>query len=467
MAISPSSGLNPESMRRLAGFGMLEHGDSYVFRPWNEAEIPEIFNLARKRGRRVVLRGMGRSYGDASVAQEAIALDIRRMNRVLDWNPESGILRIEAGATIEEVWRYVIEDGYWPPVVPGTMKPTLAGALAMNVHGKNNLHNGTLGEHVVSLRFLTPDGKFHHVTPSHPWLRAIVGGWGLLGVITEVELKLQALDSGNLSVLNRSISNWSEQFESFQSEEDADYSVSWVDGFGQGRGIFQAARHIPGPESTSLTGAYQDLGPEMTGGIPKYRAWKYLRRFTNRSGMRMLSAARYRASAVLGAERTKSMPLVAFQFPLDYIPDWQRAYQPGGLRQFQAAVPKELAPEIFAEQLRMCRLDKLEPYLVVMKRHRPDPFLLPYLCDGYSLALDFHQTDRNESRLRALFRSMTKCVLDSGGKFYLAKDAWLNPAEAERSVGKEAMEAFKELRSSLDPEMLLTSDLGRRIGLCP
>jgi len=467
MAISPSSGLNPESMRRLAGFGMLEYGDSYVLRPWNEAEIPEIFDMARRQGRRVVLRGMGRSYGDASVAHEAVALDIRRMNRVLDWNPESGVLRIEAGATIEEVWRYVIEDGYWPPVVPGTMKPTLAGALAMNVHGKNDPQCGTLGEHVASLRFMTPDGRFHHLEPSHPWFRAVVGGWGLLGVITEVELRLRRVYSGNLSVLNRAVANWNEQFESFVSEADADYFVSWVDGFGQGRGVFQAARHLPGPESTSLTASYQDLGPELAGGIPKYRAWRYLRRFTNRRGMKLLSAAKYRAAVAMGQERTKTMPIVAFHFPLDYVPDWQRAYLPGGLRQFQAAVPKEAAPEVFAEQLRMCRSEKLEPYLAVMKRHRPDPFLLPYLVDGYSLALDFHQTPRNESRLRALFRSMTKTVLDSGGKFYMAKDAWLSAADAERSVGREAMETFRRLRSELDPEAILTSDLGRRIGICP
>src|SRR5690348_11868432 len=143
--------LPPDRIARACGFGMAACADGYLYRPTTADEIAGVFDLARRSGRKVVLRGAGRSYGDAAILPEQIILDISGMNRLIQWDPETGLIEAEAGFTIEDLWRTGLPDGWWPPVVSGTMFPTLAGALSMNIHGKNNFAVGTLGEHVVEL----------------------------------------------------------------------------------------------------------------------------------------------------------------------------------------------------------------------------------------------------------------------------------------------------------------------------
>src|SRR5205807_1127097 len=153
----------------------------YVFRPSTEAGIREVFNLARCRGLKVGLRGAGRSYGDASLSAEHICLDLTRMNRILDWNPETGIIQVEPGVTIRQLWQYVIEDGWWPYVVPGTMFPTIGGCAAMNIHGKNNWRVGPIGDHILEFEIMLPTGEVRHCSrEENPELfHAAIGGFGM------------------------------------------------------------------------------------------------------------------------------------------------------------------------------------------------------------------------------------------------------------------------------------------------
>ena len=156
--------------------------------------------------------------------------------------------------------------------------------------------------------------------------------------------------------------------------------------------------------------------------------------------------------------------MVGFSFLLDYVPDWRRAYEPGGLIQYQSFVPKEHAKRVFAEQVRMQQEAKLESYLAVLKRHRTDKFLFTHAVDGYSLALDFKVTKRNKERLWKLAHNMNDLVLAAGGRFYFAKDSTLRPEDAKAFLGN-SLQKFQKLRTELDPDQILNSDLASRLEL--
>ena len=110
----------------------------------------------------------------------------------------------------------------------------------------------------------------------------------------------------------------------------------------------------------------------------------------------------------------------------------------------------------------MQQAERLESFLGVLKRHRPDPFLLSHAVDGYSFALDFKVTDRNWPRLEALCHRMNDLVLAAGGRFYLAKDSTLRPADLANYLGP-ALDKFRSFKAEMDPEGLLTSDLADRL----
>lgn len=461
--------LTTSQLSRLSGFGQAEYGDAYVFRPTIVGEVMEVFTLAKAKNKQVVLRGSGRSYGDAAFGSEDIVLDITRMNRILSWDKETGIVECEAGATIEDLWRYCMEDGYWPPVVTGTMYPTLAGALAMNVHGKNNFCKGTLGEHVVELEVVMSTGKTMVLSPSDELFYSIISSAGLLGVITRVKLKMHKVINGNLKVWAGAAQSWDDQFAMFERfEKDADYMVSWVDCFGRmgnrGRGQFHAAWYGDYPNPQSLRADAQDLPALILGFFPKSVVWRVLKFFCNRPGMWFINWAKFTASRILGHEKFHEESLVGFSFLLDYVPDWRKAYAPGGFIQYQSFVPKESAKEVFDKQVLLQQEYGLESYLGVLKRHRPDRFLLSHAVDGYSLALDFKVTARNRKRLWDMAHRMNDIVLAAGGRFYFAKDSTLRPSDVAEYLG-ESLPAFRKLKKQLDPDNLLTSDLARRLEL--
>ena len=458
-----------DHLDRISGFGQSNFADAFVYRPTTVAEISDVFELARSSGRKVTLRGAGRSYGDASVGAENLVIDITRMNRILSWDASTGIVDCEAGVTIENLWRHCLEDGWWPPVVTGTMYPTLAGLLAMNVHGKNNYCQGTFGEHILEIDVVYSDGKLETLTPTDSRFFEVISSAGLLGVITRAKLQMHHVASGSLKVLAEAAHNWDEEFALFeQYENDADYMVSWVECFGKGkkagRGQFHAAWYPVRTDLKSRRPEAQDLPPLLLGFFPKSAMWKVLKWFCNRPGMRFVNWAKWKASSTIGNHKIHEQPLVAFSFLLDYVPDWRRAYEPGGFIQYQSFVPKEHAKRVFAEQVRLQQEYKLESYLGVLKRHRPDKFLLTHAVDGYSLALDFKVTKRNRAKLWDLAHKMNELVLAAGGRFYFAKDSTLRPEDAKQYLG-DALPRFQKIKAELDPENLLTSDLAQRIRL--
>ena len=466
--------LPPGRMARLGGFGMVSQADSYVFRPTNVQEVKDVLALASQAGRQVTLRGAGRSYGDANIGAECLVLDLSRMNQIYSFNKLNGEMDCQAGVTIEQIWRMGLEDGFWPPVVSGTMFPTIGGALAMNIHGKNAFKAGTLGDHILEIDVVLPNGDVRTLKPQSELFHAVISSAGLLGVITRAKLKLKRVKSGDLRVLPISIPNLESHFSTMESlEGDADYMVAWLDclakGDKLGRGLFHAAWHSEEDSASpsSFTPGHQDLPDSVLGFFPKAAMWRILKKFNNRPGMKFVNWAKFISSRTLGNGRPHPQSLVGFSFLLDYVPHWRNAYLPGGFIQYQSFVPKEHALAVFKAQLELQQQNKLESYLGVLKRHKTDQFLFSHGVDGYSLALDFKVTKRNRQQLVEMAHQMNEMVLEAGGRFYLAKDSTLRPEDFGRSIGPEALATFRALKAQLDPESILTSSLAQRLKLDP
>jgi decaprenylphospho-beta-D-ribofuranose 2-oxidase len=445
---------------------------SYGYRPTDVDGIRAVFALARERGLHVGLRGAGMSYGDASLAGEHVSLDLTRMNRIIAWNPETGVLTAEPGVTIQQVWEHAIEDGWWPAVVSGTMRPTLGGALAANIHGKNHWRAGTLGEHVTELDFLTASGEVLRLRPegeTSDLFHAAIGSFGTLGVFTSVTLRLRRVHSGLLRTARYSARDLAEMFGVFQARlPHADYLVGWVDAFATGRslgrGLIEEANHLgPGDDphpARTLRVSYQTLPDTVFGWFPKSALWRVARPWTNPFGVRLANAAQY-ALGARGDGKQGFDTYAGVNFKLDYVPDWKRAYGRRGLLQYQVFVPDGSAERTFGRLLTLCQNRGLPPFLAVFKRHRPDPFLLSYGGDGWSLALDFPVTDRE--RLWDLAAEMDAITLDAGGRHYFAKDSTLHRSRLAAYLAEPRVQKFLALKRELDPENLLQTDLYRRL----
>ncbi|HYP89084.1 MAG TPA: FAD-binding oxidoreductase [Polyangiaceae bacterium] len=458
-------------LRVVDGFGRSTRAACRYAEPRSVDELAFALKQAQSEGLTVAFRGAGRSYGDAAINTGGMVIDATRLDRLLDWNPTTGVLEAEAGLTVEGLWRRTIEDGYWPAVVPGTMRPTLGGCVAMNIHGKNNFRAGPFGDHVLELDLLTPGGELLTLSrqQSPELFHAVIGGLGMLGAVTRVKLKLKKVQSGNLRVESISAKNFDGMFDVFEQRiPSADYLVGWVDCFARGksvgRGQVHAAYYLHDGEDPNVDGSFhverQGL-PSTIAGIPKSQLWRAMRIFSYPPLWKLVNTGKYHSS---WREHGKSylQSHVAFAFLLDYVPNWRLAYGPGGFIQYQIFIPHATARETMKDVLNLCHQAKMPSFLGVFKRHRPDDFLLTHALDGWSLAMDFPVTARNRNQLWALTERLTERVLAGGGKFYFAKDSVLRKGDVEQAYGRAKIDQFLALKQRTDPTGVLTSDLWSR-----
>ncbi len=463
-----------DQLARLQNFGRSIGSTAYVYRPTQVEQLAELFELAARQGFTVGMRGAGRSYGDASLNAGNVVLDLRRMNRVLEWNPETGVIRVEPGVTIQQLWQTTLEDGWWPAVVPGTMFPTLGGCLAMNIHGKNNYMAGPIGEHVLEFTALLPTGEPITCSPQAKadLFHALISGMGLLGVFTSITLQLKHIYSGNVWVqawATPSLRRMMADFEPIKAESD--YLVGWVDGTAGGSALGRGQIHrtlylSPGEDAVptqTLKADYQILPDTFFGLVPKSSLYQLMRPFMNNWGVALVNTGKYWSSRLLSHHTKYLQSLVAFNFLLDYVPNWEKAYGSGGLIQYQAFIPKATAADAFADILRLTQKRGLPNYLGVLKRHRPDKFLLSHAVDGYSLAMDFRVTHGNRPRLQNMADELTEMVLQAGGRFYFAKDSLISAAAAARFLGEDTLSRFRQFKAQCDPQNLLQTELYRRL----
>jgi decaprenylphospho-beta-D-ribofuranose 2-oxidase len=456
---------------QLENFGHSMRAPSYRFRPTRTEEIHEIFCLARDMGLTVTARGAGRSYNDAALNGGGIMLDMSAMNQILEWDPVSGVVRCEPGVTLEQLWQSVEPHGWWPPVVSGTMKTTLGGCLAANIHGKNNFQKGTIGEHVLEFQAMLPTGERVTCTPEKntDLFYAMISGLGMLGIFTSITMQMKRLYSGLMSVDARPSHNLHEHLDDLlENAPHNDYIVGWLDttagGKSLGRGQIHAANNLkqgedPNAQET-LKLENQTLPPRIFGVIPKSMLHYFMRPFFINIGAWGINTGKYFASL---RKHTFRQSHAAFHFLLDYVPNWELAYGRGGLIQYQSFLPKETAEAAWREMIQLSQKRGLPSYLGVTKRHRPDKFLLTHAVDGFSLAMDFKVTDGNRAALSKMLKEFDRVVLAAGGRFYFAKNSETSAEAARAFLGEEVMARFRELKNRCDPSNLLESDLYRRV----
>ncbi|QNN52352.1 FAD-binding oxidoreductase [Nocardioides mesophilus] len=161
-----------------------------VARPRSTDELRRALSFARSHGLSVSVSGTRHSMGGQASYPQALVLDMRDLDRVVV-DEAAGTVRVGGGAT----WRKVLEAsharGLSVAAMPSIDVLSVGGTLSANAHGAD-FRVGSLASTVRSLRVMTADGTVRTVDrATDPELfGAVIGGYGLFGVIVEAELDL-------------------------------------------------------------------------------------------------------------------------------------------------------------------------------------------------------------------------------------------------------------------------------------
>ncbi len=157
--------------------------------PADRDQVGAAIGRAAKVGRTVRVAGAGHSFTDA-VLTDGTLLSLERMDRVLDIDRDSGLVRVEAGITLGALSEALWDAGLGFANLGDIDVQSLAGAAATGTHGTGaGLGNISTGLH--SMELTLADGsalELNQETDPDAWRAARVC-IGALGVITAVTLR--------------------------------------------------------------------------------------------------------------------------------------------------------------------------------------------------------------------------------------------------------------------------------------
>lgn len=422
--------------KRLSNFSNAVKTSANCLRPENEEQISRIFI----RNRNVLARGNGVSYSDCCLNHQGTIVETTRLNHLLSFDEITGLLTAQGGVSFADL--FAVNPSYIPPVIPGTLRATLAGGVANDIHGKNNHHAGSFGQHLAWIDLQLGNQLFHcSPTENKHLFYATIGGLGLTGIIKRLAFKMRKASAYVLCEKEKYV-QLDDLLQRMQSHGlEYDYQVAWLDLLHESfRAILSLANHT---ETT------QESSPHRCITIPRLPC-----RLIYKCSMRWFN--RYYFSHA--KTEKKIVALDYFNNPLDGIQHWNRLYGNKGLLQFQAVFTAENATNTIEKMIALICQAKATPTLAVLKYFtQPGSGLLSFTQPGFTLAIDFI----NNSQARQAILAMNAHITQIGGKIYLAKDLLLAPEEFCHQYPNH--DVFKELLSFYKSPM--SSDLSRRLGI--
>ncbi len=434
------------------GWGRWQRRPAFLARPeWPGELRPSLYGADFPH---FLPRGLGRSYGDQAMNTDQLLVLTTRLNRFLSWEEQDGILHAEAGASLDRILAFSVPRGFFLPVTPGTRFVTLGGALAFDVHGKNQHRDGNFGNHILGFTLLLPSGERKWCSPQeNPDLfRATIAGMGLTGFILDVKLRLQPIESSLVMVQYKPFQSLEEARDIFLAgDKDFPFTVAWLDP-GLEKGVATLGRFASREEAGSARPLPVHAPPRSR--VP-FQTPAFL---LNRVSMNLFYRLYYRLQSARG---TRLERYEKFFYPLDGIDDWNRLYGKRGFTQYQFVVPMESGVEAIRRIKGILREKGCRPCLAVLKLFGDGGRgILSFPRKGFTLAADFPVT----RKLLPALEEADRALLDAGGRIYPAKDARMKP-DVFRAMYPRLGE-WLEIKKRIDPEGRLSSDLSRRLEIC-
>ena len=423
------------------------------------SELPE----HKRRG--IIARGMGRSYGDPAQNGGGLVVDMTPLNRIHSIDPDTGIVDVDAGVTLDQLMKAALPYGLWVPVLPGTRQVTIGGAIGPDIHGKNHHSAGSFGNHVLSMELLVADGRVLHLEPTGKnselfW--ATVGGMGLTGIILRARIQMTftetayfIADTDRTDTLDETIAAHSDG-----SEVNYTYSSAWFDAISAPP---KTGRSTISRGSLATLDQLKEFAPKLAKDPLKFNAPQLMTVpdiFPSWTMNKLSLMAIGEAYYLMGSpSRNDVINLTQFYQPLDLIGEWNRGYGKAGFLQYQFVVPTD-AVEPFKDIIYDIQSSGHYTALNVFKLFgEGNQAPLSYPMKGWNVCVDFPI----RPGLNEFLDRLDDQVMQFGGRLYLAKESRTS-AEKFHKMYPE-LPGWLKTRREIDPTGVFASDMSRRLEL--
>ena len=426
-------------------------------------------SLPQSQRRGVIARGLGRSYGDPAQNGGGLVVDMTVLNQIHSIDPESGIVDVDAGVSLDQLMKAALPYGLWVPVLPGTRQVTIGGAIGPDIHGKNHHSAGSFGDHVVSMELLVADGRVLHLEPEGSaddpdgtlfW--ATVGGMGLTGIILRARIQMTFTetayfisDTDRTDTLDETIAIHSDG-----SEVNYTYSSAWFDAISAPP---KTGRSTISRGSLATLAQLEEYAPKLAKDPLRFKAPQLMTVpdiFPSWTMNKLSLMAIGEAYYMMGAPSKNDIKnLTQFYQPLDLIGEWNRGYGSKGFLQYQFVVPTD-AVEPFKDIIYQIQSSGHYTALNVFKLFgEGNRAPLSYPMKGWNVCVDFPI----RPGLGEFLDRLDEQVMEFGGRLYLAKESRTSAENFHAMY--PGLDGWLKTRRDIDPTGVFASDLSRRLEL--
>ena len=180
------------------GLAVYKQMPGLVVMPASTEDVQKVMRLCHERKVPVVVRGAGTGLsGGALPDPDGVLLSLTRLAKILEIDPDAGLARVQPGVTNLAISEACAPHGlFYAPDPSSQIACSIGGNVAENAGGVHCLKYGLTVHNVLQLTVVTVDGEIVTVgsegmSSAGPDLLAlIIGSEGMLGVVTEVTVRL-------------------------------------------------------------------------------------------------------------------------------------------------------------------------------------------------------------------------------------------------------------------------------------
>ena len=432
---------------KISGWGNNLSIRSNVLYPKNNSEIIKI--LKSKIINKILCRGLGRSYGDNNLSKNVISL--QNYPKKYKINKKKGILECTVNISFRDINEYLIRNGFFFNVTPGSQNVTIGGAIANDVHGKNHHKDGTFTKYLKELTLITPNGKIVNCSDKKniELFRATCGGAGLTGIILSAKIYLIKINSKNIDVSITATQNLKHTILELKKFKNKKYLIAWMDTINQknfGRSIIISGEHS------------KDNNLNF-----KKKILFYFPAFIGKFFVNDLFIKLFNKIYFYYFEKKFSFKqdIESFFYPLDKIINWNKFYGKKGFTQIQIIIPEQkklfyVTKKIFS----FLNNNKIYSYLTTLKEFgKSNKNFLSFPQKGLTITLDIPVSEK----LNTIYPNFEKILIKYGVKVYLAKDSYMSKILFKKTYRQ--LNNFVKIRKKFDKDKKFLSLQSERLGI--
>ena len=429
----------------ISGWGNNLVVNSNIIYPKNINEIIEIIKDYKSKG--ILVRGMGRSYGDVALNENIISL--KYYKKTLELDEKDGLLKCSSNVTISEINDLIIPKGWFLNITPGSKFVSVGGAIANDVHGKNHHKDGSFSDYLEEFDIIKENGEIISCSnkTNTELFYATCGGLGLTGIITNVKIKLLKIRSKNIDVKIVKTNNLEETIQKLNDLKAYKYLVAWTDTLSKknkGRSIIFCGEHSNDGDL--------NYKKQKKFKIPSFFGFFLINLFC----LKLFNLIYY----LLHKNNQKiKKDINNFFYPLDTVYNWNKLYGKNGFTQIQLLI-KQNNKNLLEEIINYFNEKGFFSYLTTLKEYgNGNKNLLSFGEKGLSITLDIALN----GNFTEVYKEFEKKFGNKDIKIYLAKDSFMSQTFFKNTYSK--LNNFIELQKKINPNSTFKSKLSERLGL--